>query len=233
MIGIYYTHHCTQKGRNFMAQQGRSAKYKGSAYERKIAKLMSEGFHTDVQRTAYSGAGRGIDTQYNNSEVKGENGFVGDLFFPKTHPMSIFNYELKNHAKVKLAQFFNNNGEIPSFLEQVTTDSRRLGGVGHSVPCLVVHVEREDDYVVFPYRGAIYKELLSYGPAMITVLSYTQERTQHTYKYQMLITNLATFMQLSPQHVYQAYKDYDYDRLNHHQSAPKKLDINKLVKNIR
>lgn len=202
---------------------------KGKSYERKIAKILSKGFKTDVERTGGSGAIRGIETEYNHSEEIGKNGFVGDLFFPKTHPMSIFNYELKNHAGVKLAHFFNSNGEIPSFLEQVTTDSRRLGGVGNTVPCLIVHVNREDDYVVIPFRGSVYKQLTETGPAMITMLSYTSERENKTYRYQMMITNLKTFIQLDPNQVYKAYKDYDWNRLNHQTVKPKKIDATKLV----
>lgn len=202
---------------------------KGKSYERKIAKILSKGFKTDVERTGGSGAIRGIETEYNHSEEIGKNGFVGDLFFPKTHPMSIFNYELKNHAGVKLAHFFNSNGEIPSFLEQVTTDSRRLGGVGNTVPCLIVHVNREDDYVVIPFRGSVYKQLTEMGPAMITMLSYTSERESKTYRYQMMITNLKTFIQLDPNQTYKAYKDYDWNRLNHQTVKPKKIDTTKLV----
>lgn len=216
----------------YMATRGRSSKNKGSEYERRIAKKMSEAFHTNVQRTAYSGSTRGIETQYNHSEVKGKNGFVGDLFFPQNHPLSIFNYELKNHAKVKLAQFFNSNGEIPSFLEQVTTDSRRLGGVGHSVPCLVIHVEREDDYVAFPFKGEAYKQLTLTGPTMITMLNYVEERTQKNYQYQMLITNLNNFFNIDLKHVYSWYKNYDWERLNHQpiKHSPVKVDriVNKL-----
>lgn len=202
---------------------------KGKSYERKIAKILSKGFKTDVERTGGSGAIRGIETEYNHSEEMGKNGFVGDLFFPKTHPMSIFNYELKNHAGVKLAHFFNSNGEIPSFLEQVTTDSRRLGGVGNTVPCLIVHVNREDDYVVIPFRSSVYKQLTEMGPAMITMLSYTSERESKTYRYQMMITNLKTFIQLDPNQVYKAYKDYDWNRLNHQTVKPKEIDTTKLV----
>lgn len=212
-----------------MAQQGRSAKYKGSAYERKIAKLMSEGFHTDVQRTAYSGASRGIDTQYNNSEVKGENGFVGDLFFPQTHPMSIFNYELKNHAGVKLIHFFNSNGEIPSFVEQVVTDSNRLGGVNHSVPCLIIHVNREDDYVVIPFEPVTYESLTKIGSTMITLLSYKQERTGNTYRYQVIVTNLTNFMTLDPTTTYHQYHHLDWNRLNHNLATPKDKSVDEIL----
>lgn len=205
---------------------------KGKSYERKVAKILSKGFKTDVERTGGSGAIRGIETEYNHSEEVGKNGFVGDLFFPKTHPMSIFNYELKNHAGVKLAHFFNSNGEIPSFLEQVTTDSRRLGGVGNTVPCLIVHVNREDDYVVIPFRGLVYKQLTEMGPAMITMLSYTSEREDKTYRYQMMITNLKTFVKLDPNQTYQAYKDYDWNRLNHQIVQPKKINTTKLVQDF-
>lgn len=205
---------------------------KGKSYERKVAKILSKGFKTDVERTGGSGAIRGIETEYNHSEEVGKNGFVGDLFFPKTHPMSIFNYELKNHAGVKLAHFFNSNGEIPSFLEQVTTDSRRLGGVGNTVPCLIVHVNREDDYVVIPFRGLVYKQLTETGPAMITMLSYTSEREDKTYRYQMMITNLKTFVKLDPNQTYQAYKNYDWNRLNHQTVKPKKINTTKLVQDF-
>lgn len=205
---------------------------KGKSYERKVAKILSKGFKTDVERTGGSGAIRGIETEYNHSEEVGKNGFVGDLFFPKTHPMSIFNYELKNHAGVKLAHFFNSNGEIPSFLEQVTTDSRRLGGVGNTVPCLIVHVNREDDYVVIPFRGLVYKQLTEMGPAMITMLSYTSERENKTYRYQMMITNLKTFVKLDPNQTYQAYKNYDWNRLNHQTVKPKKINTTKLVQDF-
>lgn len=205
---------------------------KGKSYERKVAKILSKGFKTDVERTGGSGAIRGIETEYNHSEEVGKNGFVGDLFFPKTHPMSIFNYELKNHAGVKLAHFFNSNGEIPSFLEQVTTDSRRLGGVGNTVPCLIVHVNREDDYVVIPFRGLVYKQLTEMGPAMITMLSYTSEREDKTYRYQMMITNLKTFVKLDPNQTYQAYKNYDWNRLNHQTVKPKKINTTKLVQDF-
>lgn len=216
-----------------MATKGRSAKFKGSTYERRIAKKMSEAFHTNVQRTAYSGSTRGIETKYNHSEVKGENGFVGDLFFPKNHPLSIFNYELKNHANVKLVNFFRSNGEIPSFLEQVTTDSRRLGGVGHSVPCLIIHVEREDDYVVIPFRAEPYKQLSLTGPTMITGLGYLEERTQKSYYYQVLITNLKNFYHIDLDRVYDWYKNYDWERLNHKpiKHTPVKVDqmVDKLL----
>lgn len=215
-----------------MATVGRSAHCKGFSYERKIAKILSKGFKTDVERTVGSGATRGISTEYNHSEEIGKNGFVGDLFFPKTHPMSIFNYELKNHAGVKLVHLFNSNGEIPSFLEQVTTDSHRLGGAGNTVPCLIIHVNREDDYVVIPFRGVIYKQLVENGPAMITMMSYKSEREDKTYRYQMIVTNLKTFMKLNPQQTYEAYKDYDWDRLNHQEVKPKKINTDKLVQNF-
>lgn len=216
-----------------MASKGRGAHTKGFAYERTMAKKFSKAFHTNVQRTANSGATRGVETQYNHADEVGKNGFVGDLFFPKGHPMSIFNYELKNHDSVKFTQFFNCNGEIPSFIEQVYTDSSRLGGPGHSVPCLVIHIKREDDYIVIPFRTMIYKQLALKGKALMALWSYKQQRTGKVFHYQVIITNLKSFTQVKPEDYYQAYKDYDYERLNHYEPKHKKVDIDKLVSEIK
>lgn len=212
-----------------MATRGRAAHGKGSAYERKIAKTLSKGFKTDVERTSGSGATRGIETEYNHSDIIGKNGFVGDLFFPQTHPMSIFNYELKNHAGVKLIHFFNSNGEIPSFVEQVVTDSNRLGGVNHSVPCLIIHVNREDDYVVIPFEPVTYESLTKAGSTMITLLSYKQERTGNTYRYQVIVTNLTNFMTLDPTTTYHQYHHLDWNRLNHNLATPKDKSVDEIL----
>lgn len=215
-----------------MATAGRGAHNKGFSYERRIAKTLSKAFHTNVQRTGGSGAYRGIDTEYNQSEIHGENGFVGDLFFPKNHPMSVFNYELKNHDNVRFNQFFNSNGEIPSFVEQVTTDSNRLGGVGHSVPCLIVHIKREDDYVIIPFENHTYQKLAPLGQTMITVLSYQNERTTMNYHYQVIVTTLDKFTQLDPMTTAKYYKNLDWNKFNHHLPKPKDVNVNNLVKDI-
>lgn len=214
-----------------MASKGRGAKVAGSAYERQIAKKLSKSFKTNVQRTAYSGATRGIETEYNQSQQIGKDGFVGDLFFPKGHPMSVFNYELKHHNNFKLIHFFNSNGELPSFLEQVTTDSNRLGGVGHSVPCLICHVNREDDYVAIPFEPHIYEYLTTRGSTMITLVHYKQERTNNVYRYQMIVTNLVAFENLVniQDKVYQYYKNLDWNTLNHHFPKAKPVNVKNLI----
>lgn len=212
-----------------MATKGRSAKSKGSNYERTIAKKLSEMFHTNVQRTGGSGAYRGIDTAYNHSEISMDRSFVGDVYFPAEHPMSVFNFELKNHEGVKLSQLFNSNGEIPSFLEQVTTDSRRLGGVGNSVPCLVIHVTRENDYVVIPFTSYAYVELTKQGSAMITMLSYDDKRLDHHYRYQVIVTDLNTFGCLDPVKTKEVYQNYDWEVLNHFKDTTKETDPNDYI----
>ena len=214
--------------------QGQGRVSKGKNYERKVAKELSQAFKTDVQRTGGSGAYRGIQTEYNQSEEVGKVGFVGDLFFPSDHPLSIFNYELKNHDKVRLTNIFNNNGEIPSFLEQVITDSNRLGGVGATAPLLIIHVTREDDYVVFPYNANVYSDLVTKGPVMIKVMSFYQKRTELTYRYQMLITNLKTFEQVNPEQIQQVYSKLDWDVLNHDlKPVNHEVDYDDLVDNIK
>lgn len=214
--------------------QGHGRVSKGKNYERKVAKELSEAFKTDVQRTGGSGAYRGVQTDYNKSDEEGKVGFVGDLFFPEDHPLSIFNYELKNHVNSRLTNIFNNNGEIPSFLEQVITDSNRLGGVGHTAPCLIFHVAREDDYVVFPYSVEIYKDLVTKGPVMIKVMSFYQKRTELTYRYQMLITSRQVFQQVNPEQIQQVYSKLDWDVLNHNlKPVNHEVDYDDLVDNIK
>lgn len=214
-----------------MATVGRGAKSKGSSYERQIAKKLSNMFKVSVSRSAYSGAKRGLETQFNTGQSN-DYGFVGDLYFPKGHPMSIFNYELKNHDSVKFNQFFYNTGEIPSFLEQVTTDSERLGGVNHSVPCLIIHIKRQDDYVIIPYEIHTYADLVKHSPVMITLMSYQNERTQQLFRYQMLITTLKAFGQLNPKAMYQRYHTLNWNKLNHFKKSKKTIDVNKLINDI-
>ena len=217
-----------------MQGNGHSRVSKGKNYERQIAKELSQAFKTDVERTGGSGAYRGIQTKYNQAGKVGKVGFVGDLFFPNDHPLSIFNYELKNHDKVRLTNIFNNNGEIPSFLEQVITDSNRLGGVGATAPLLIIHVTREDDYVVFPYNANVYSDLVTKGPVMIKVMSFYQKRTELTYRYQMLITNLKTFEQVNPEQIQQVYSKLDWDVLNHDlKPVSHEVDYDDLVDNIK
>lgn len=212
---------------------GSGAVNKGKSYERRIAKKFSLRYKTNVSRTAYSGATRGIETQYNHSSTVGKMGFVGDLFFPADHPMSLFNYELKNHDSVKFVQFFNCNGEIPSFLSQVTNDSERLGGVGHTVPCLIIHIKRENDYAIFPFKGVVYQQLIrEHDDTMITMLSYKQERLGAVNRYNMIVTTLDNFMNLDPDFLYQEYKNYNWNYLNKHKIVHKKVDINSIVDRI-
>lgn len=216
---------------NVMASVGSGAKAKGSEYERRVAKKLSNMFKASVSRSAYSGAKRGLETQFNTGQSN-DYGFVGDLYFPKGHPMSIFNYELKNHDSVKFNQFFYNTGEIPSFLEQVTTDSERLGGIYHSVPCLIIHIKRQDDYVIIPYEVHTYAELVKNSPVMITLMSYQNDRTQQLFRYQMLVTTLKAFGQLDPQAMYERYHHLDWNKLNHKEIKRTTVNINKLLKGI-
>ena len=191
---------------------GSAANNKGKTFERNISKKLSEYFKTSVNRVPLSGAWRGNNNQY---ALRDDSNYIGDLFFPTDHPLSIFNYELKNHKEIKLRNFFMNNREVPQFMQQVVTDSNRLGGVGKSIPCLIVHINREDDYVVLPYQKDMYKSLISNNlPANISMLGYTDEMTGRTYKYLSIITNLSSFGAQSADSLYRWYHQIDWDKLN-------------------
>ena len=197
---------------------GSSANNKGKTYERSVAKKLSDYFKTSVNRVPLSGAWRGNNNQYS---LRDDSNYIGDLFFPTGHPLSIFNYELKNHKEIKLRNFFSNNREIPQFMQQVTTDSYRLGGVGSSIPCLIVHVAREDDYVVVPYQIDMYKSLVDKEmPAMISRLGYTDEMTGKSYTYLCIITNLASFGSQDADNLYKWYHKLNWDILNEKDDEP-------------
>lgn len=201
---------------------GKGRVNKGKTYERKIAKILSNAFKTDVQRTGGSGAYRGIETAYNESETVGKSGFVGDLFFPNTHPMSLFNYELKNHDKVSVTNIIKSTGEMQTFINQVITDSTRLGGVGHTNPCLIIHVKNEDDYVLIPYEPHVYNQLVKDSLCSIIMLNHNinklkfsnKENTDYIYHYQMILTNLDGFTKIDPKLVSKYYKNLNWNKFN-------------------
>lgn len=213
------------------ASRGKGSSKKGKNFELGIAHKLSDAYKINVNRVPMSGAWRGSN---NNYALRDDSNYIGDLFFPSGHPLSIFNYELKNHAGIKLRNFFMCNSEIPQFMQQVTTDSYRIGGVGSSIPCLIVHVEREDDYVAIPYEQRMYEALVKEDyPAMELTLGYTDERTQVKYQYQMLLTNLKSFTAIDPIKVNTWYYDLDWDILNDNTSQEQNnSEVDKFLEGI-
>lgn len=197
-----------------MASAGSGAHQKGNNFERAVSKKLSKAWQVEVNRTAYSGS------TSNASAQAGLSGFTGDLFVTPSSKLSgIFSFELKNHANFRLRHIFMNNGEYPSYLEQCVEDSRRQG----SVPVLILHVTREDDYVVIPHNKTYLAWLRKNNyPAMEVLSSYTNSRTQQTNDFEMLVTNLKAFC-ATPQKILLSYRGSVWDKLNR-DKQPKEFD---------
>jgi len=191
-------------GATSMNGKGRNAK--GSNYERELAKKLSNWTGENFMRTLQSGAGgtRAVD------EIR----MTGDLFAPLGSNSS-FSYEAKNHASTRLNHVFNNNGDIPEFWKQATTDCRRVRKYGLS-PMLLFHVTREADYVLLPYTDWLFANLavMKHLPCQSQVTYYTEERTNSLYVYRTILTTLDALCTLDAQEVFKHYKGLDWDKGN-------------------
>lgn len=196
-----------------MAKKGRSANVKGKTFERDIVKLFTKNYQVQVNRGAYSGA------NHLNGNV--ERSFVGDVFFPASHPLSLFNFELKNHDTIQFSNIIKGNKELPSFLEQVMTDTNRLLSVGYkSIPCLIIKVKRDGIYVTLPFSDTIYTELCNSNELAVKHrLSYNDKRHKIIKQYDVLTTTIGGFMKLNVTTLVNAYKNYDLESLNHNLSS--------------
>lgn len=204
-----------------MARKGRSAVYKGKDFERLISKKLSKAFKTNVSRTPMSGSWRGSDNEYSTHE---DNRLLGDLFFPLHHPLNIFNIELKNHDDVKLRTIFINGVQIQDFIDQVVTDANRK--VGYSVPVLIIHISREDDYVILPYQNDMYFSAIHLGyPVFRSILHSKDKMHNRINYYDCIITNLKCFMAQSVSDLANWYSDVDWDCLNKKQTKSEVEDV--------
>lgn len=214
-----------------MATKGRSAVVRGKTYERNIAKKLTNNYGVPINRVPLSGAA-------NYKEMDGsrlaDRSFIGDLFAPEGHPLGIFNFELKSHSNVKASHLIKGIGEIPSFLEQVTTDAYRIGGYTKTVPCLIVHIDKDDDYVILPYASKLYNHYIDNYFAIKTQLSYADDRTKVIRKYDVTITNLEAFMSISADTYNQAYQKINWDILNQEvESSEEDFNIDKIIDEIK
>lgn len=185
--------------------RGHGASKKGSGYERATAKKLSKWTGENYMRTLQSGAGgtRAVD----------DLRMTGDIFAPLGSP-NAFSYECKDHATTKLQQVFNNNGDIPSFWEQCTTDCRRVSKYGYS-PMLIFHINREADYVLTPFTEWLRENLIEIeAPCQCQRTWYTQERTQLKYQFDTILTTLDSITKLPPLQMFKKYQFLDWDRLN-------------------
>lgn len=210
-----------------MASRGKAAGRKGSSYELKMSKILTKWSGERVLRTMSSGAGAG--------KTENETRMTGDLFFPigSNNP---FNYECKDHANVKFTNFFYNNGEIPEFWNQTTTDARRLK---YSVPVLLAHVpqvtggNRALDLVLLPYEGAFYNYLVrNYLPAQVQITSYKDPMTEKVNNFKTILTDINSFTSIEAKDLFTIYSNCDWDKWNVHKTTSNPVDIDKILKDV-
>ena len=124
-----------------MASKGSGARTKGSNFELKVAKQLTEWAKGPVfSRTFNSGA---------FSSTHGKLTSSGDIeteaFFP-------FSLELKNHETfTSVDTLFHSQAVIQSFWKQNIGDAVRV----HKVPMLITHRNRSKAYVTLPYSDTI------------------------------------------------------------------------------
>ncbi|MBT9670533.1 hypothetical protein GPK34_00580 [Secundilactobacillus kimchicus] len=205
-----------------MTSVGKMRKNKGSNYERQISKKMSKWSGQRVLRTLSSGAG--------GARAEHETRMTGDLFFPIGSNNS-FTYELKNHASTRIQHVINNNGDIPEFWEQATTDCRRLSEWGYS-PMLIFHISREADYVLVPWTKWLQMKLRELElPCEVQETWYVNERTKRKYSFETLLTTLSAITQLVPEELFEHYQDLNWDRANVQKEVPEDTP-DKVVENM-
>lgn len=209
------------------ASKGAGAHRKGSSYELKMSKILTKWSGERVLRTMSSGAGAG--------KTENETRMTGDLFFPigSNNP---FNYECKDHANVKFTNFFYNNGEIPEFWNQTTTDARRLK---YSVPVLLAHVpqvtggNRALDLVLLPYEGAFYNYLVrNYLPAQVQITSYKDPMTEKVNNFKTILTDIKSFTSIEAKDLFTIYSNCDWDKWNVQKTTSNPVDIDKILKDV-
>lgn len=180
------------------------ANRKGSAFELKVSKILSKWAGEHAMRVPSSGA---------NHQQKGEIRMIGDITFPVGSP-NAFNYECKNHDSMAVKQVLMNNGNIPSFWEQATTDARRVPNKSLS-PMLVFNVSHDTIYIVVPYTSWLVKRLWENGsPCQIQKIMYNDTTTKKDNTFDTILTTLSALVELNPLEVFNTYRDIDWDRYN-------------------
>ncbi|UNA01527.1 holliday junction resolvase [Bacillus phage vB_BcgM] len=186
-----------------MASSGRGSKVKGSTYELKVAKELSEWSGENVHRVPQSGAGGyswGADSRMN-----------GDVVFPVGSRNS-FVYELKKREGWDLSHLFKNIGQIKEWFSQVVTDSRRMKSHGMS-PCLIFSKNRDISYVVIPYSDDVYDKLNKHFPVSRQTISFKNIREEDEY-FDTLLTTLDGFKSFEKAWLFEHYQDFEWDIQN-------------------
>jgi len=175
------------------AINGHNRHVKGSGYERTIAKTLTKWTGVSYSRTMASGAA--------GSEHGSDARLIGDIFSPIGYP-DPFNYECKNHGDVTLKNIVWGTGELKQFMEQVITDAHRAD----TTPVLIMHINREADYVMLPYSNRLYNSL--YNKSRVTFRTYStyqDKRLEQITGVDWLVTTMNDLTSLNCTEVFNTY----------------------------
>ncbi len=176
---------------------------KGSSYERKVAKILTEWTGEEVHRVPASGGLRwGADQRV-----------AGDIVFPANSSNS-FVYECKKREEIELKHLFLNIGSIKDYWQQVVTDSRRMKEHGMS-PCLIFSKNRDKDYVIIPYVEHIFKQLQATNHPVANQYISFEDKDGLTNRFDVILTTLDALTSfVYPSEIFDTYRNLDWDKEN-------------------
>lgn len=159
------------------------SKPKGSNYELKTAKRLTDWWGEPFHRTPGSGSW----SSTHNSDHQ-----AGDIIAP-IHSKFPFVVECKNQEKWSGDDIIFNAGKYPKFWEQVVTDARRV----KKVPMLIAHRNYSRDYCTVPYSKHLTSLLYNKGiPHSISMVQYTDEMLEEDHRFLILTLEFQQFTEL-------------------------------------
>ena len=176
---------------------GRKSKNKGSAYELKIAKLMSLWWQEDFHRVPASGGLHwGAD-----SRVAGDIVPPQDLDFP-------FVIECKKREEWTMDHILLDISQPKEWWAQVVNDARRV----KKVPMLIFSRNRAKDFVMIPYAESFYSLLdLNHHDVVRTTVTIKNIR-EEVQKFDVIVTTMDNIKRIPPQQMREyseLVKDWD------------------------
>lgn len=178
-----------------------NSKQKGSTYERRVAKLMTDWWGGEFSRVPASGGLRwGADQRV-----------AGDIV-PPLRSNFPFVIECKKHEGWGLHNLLLNTGPIRTWWEQVILDCTRMAEHGMA-PCLVFSKNRDKDYILIPYVEDVFNLLASKHPVSRQIVEYNNIRDETQY-FDTLLTTFEGLSSLSKEYIQETYQGIEWNNLN-------------------
>ncbi|AMQ66633.1 RusA-like Holliday junction resolvase [Bacillus phage Shbh1] len=177
---------------------GKMSRNKGSAYELKVAKLLTDWWgEGKFSRVPASGG----------LHWAGDQRVAGDIV-PPVHANFPFVVECKKREGWTLDNVLLGTGEVKDWWRQVVMDARRID----KVPILFFSRNRAKDYIMLPYTSNLYLDLSSVGQVLRTEV-VTENIREELEGFSVVLTTFDTLSQLSPSDLkdYASYVESQWD----------------------